>query len=129
MREITIDSNVFLRFLLRDIEDQFQQSKEVIESIQRGETVGNISILVINELIWILETYYGLKRTIYVPKILKLLLLEHMKVIEIRKEDLKKVLEKFQKQKFDFTDIYLSSMVDPNTVISFDKDFQKIRKF
>ncbi len=128
MTEITLDTNVFLRYLLEDVDHQFEKAKKVIEEIQNGEKTGRISILVINELVWILEKYYGLKRSIYIPKILKILLIDQMKVIEIKKEDLKNILEKFQKQKFDFTDMYLAHIASPERIFSFDKDFEKIKK-
>ena len=126
MKEVYIDTNVFLRYFLNDVEDQFSKAKELIEEIESGKKVGKISILVINELIWILEKYYSIERTVYIPRILKLLLIDQMKIVEVKKEELRKILEKFQKKKYDFTDIYLSSITSPENIASFDRYFEKI---
>ncbi len=126
MNEVYIDTNVLLRYFLGDIPDQFEDAQNLIESIEKGEKIGFISILVINELIWIFEKYYLLKRGVYIPKILKLLLIEKVKIFEVKKDLVRKVLEKMQKRKFDFTDVYLASIAPSGQVISFDKDLKKI---
>lgn len=127
MTDITLDTNVLLRYFLGDIEEQFIKAREVIEAIEEKKSIGKISILVINELVWIFEKYYRLERKVYVPKIQKLLLLENIKIIEIKKGDLKNILEIFQKKKFDFTDIYLNFITTSGSIFSFDKDFQKMQ--
>jgi len=127
MKERYIDTNVLLRYLLGDIPDQFQQAKKIIEAIEKGEKVGFLSILVVNELIWILENYYHLKRNIYIPKLLKLFLIDQIKIMEVKKEILTKILERMQKQKIDFTDMYLAHIAPLEKIVSFDQDFKKIR--
>ncbi len=126
MKELYLDTNVLLRYLLGDIPDQFQEAKKIIETIEKGETKGFLSILVVNELIWILENYYSLKRNVYIPKLLKLLLIDQIKIMEVKKDILAKILEKMQKQKIDFTDMYLVHVAPVGKIVSFDQDFKKI---
>lgn len=125
MKELYLDTNVVLRYLLGDIPDQFQEAKKIIEAIEKGDTTGFLSILVINELIWILENYYHLKRNVYIPKLLKLFLIDRIKILEVKKDILTKILERMQKQKIDFTDLYLAHSVPKQQIVSFDEDLKK----
>ena len=128
MKELLLDTNVFVRFLIKDIPSQFKKAERVFERIEKGEIKGLVSVLVINETVWILENYYELKREIYLPPLLKLLLLKNLKIIEIKKSLIIKTLEEMLKQKFDFTDIYLSQIAKDKKIFSFDKDFQRMKK-
>ena len=127
MTELYLDTNVLLRYLLGDIPDQFQEARKIIESTEKGEKLVFVSILVVNELIWILEKYYHLKRNVYIPKLLKLFLIDRIKIMEVKKDILTKILEKMQKHKIDFTDLYLAHTASKQQIVSFDKDFKKIR--
>lgn len=126
MKVLYLDTNVLLRYLLGDIPDQSQEAKKTLETIEQGGTTGFISILVVNELIWILENYYELKRNVYIPKLLKLLLIDQIKIVEIKKEIITKILERMQKQKIDFTDLYLANIASYEQIMSFDEDFKKL---
>lgn len=112
MNEIFLDTNVFLRHFLQDIPSQSQQATAIIESIEKGEKRGLVSILVVNEMIWILENYYHLKRKDCISQILKILSIDSIKIIEVKKDIIIKILEKMQEQKFDFTDMYLAQIAD-----------------
>lgn len=125
MKELYLDTNVVLRYLLGDIPDQFKEAKKIIEAIENGDTTGFLSILVINELIWILEKYYHLKRNVYIPKLLKLFLIDRIKIMEVKKDILTKILERMQKQKIDFTDLYLAHSAPKQQIVSFDEDLKK----
>lgn len=126
MDQKIIDTNIFLRHLLQDIPDQSKIATSIISDIEDGKMKGVVSILVVNELIWILEKYYKLKRSVYIPKLIKLLHLDHLKIMEVKKELIERILEKMRSKKFDFTDIYLKEAGRENQILSFDKDFEKI---
>lgn len=125
MDQKIIDTNIFLRHLLQDIPEQSKIATSIINDIEEGKMTGLLSILVMNELIWILENYYDLKRNIYIPKLVELLNLDHLKIIESKKDLIEKVLERMRKKKIDFTDIYLMETAKENQILSFDKDFRK----
>lgn len=126
MTQLILDSNIFLRHLLQDIHSQSEKTKEIFDQIEKGEKKGLVSILVINEILWILEKYYELKRNVYIPKLLQLFYLEHVKIIEVKKDVIIAILQKMEKQKYDFTDIYLAQVVQGRKIASFDKDFLKM---
>lgn len=84
--------------------------------------------IVLNELIWILENFYSVKRTVYIPQILKLLSLRNIRIVEIDKQTTIKVLTEFQEDSIDLTDIYLLHIrrnIKQSMVVSFDKDIRK----
>ncbi len=126
MNQKIIDTNIFLRHLLQDIPDQSKIATNTLGEIEEGKITGLVSILVINELIWILEKYYTLKRSVYIPKLTKLLHLDRLKVIEAKKELIKEILEEMRNKKIDFTDAYLKKISGENQILSFDKDLKDI---
>lgn len=128
MKDVFVDSNVLIRFITRDVEEQYQEARNFFESIEEREVNALVSILVINEVVWILEKFYKIKRRIFLPQLIKLLILKNIKIIEAEKELIAKVLEKMIKRKQDFTDIYLSQIAKKEQIFSFDQDFEKLYK-
>ena len=126
MNEVLLDSNILLRHLLQDIPSQAHEATELISTIEKGGKIGYISILVINEVIWILKRFYKIERKDYLPQLLKILQINNIKVIEIKKESLNKILEAMGKREIDFTDIYLSKIAGNRKIASFDQDFKKL---
>jgi len=125
MKQVIIDTNIFIRFYLKDIADQAEKAKELLASIEKKEKVGLISVLVINELIWILEHYYKIPRSKYIPKLLQILAYKQIKIIEITKQRIVNILNSMIKQPIDFTDLYLLSIANSYKIFSFDKDLKK----
>lgn len=126
MSEVFLDTNIILRHFLQDIPEQSEKAGKIIEEIEKGERVGFLSVLVVNELIWILKRFYNLKRKVYIPQILKILQINNIKIVEIKKQILIAILEKMKKREVDFTDVYLHQIAGKRRVLSFDQDFQKL---
>ena len=127
MGEVLIDTNVIVRFFAKDVPEQFAKSQEFIEQIDKGNAVGLVSILVIDEIIWVLENYYGIKRNEFLPRLAELLALRNIRIIEAKKDLVIKVLEQIQKLNIDFTDVYLANIAEGRDIFSFDKDFGKLK--
>jgi predicted nucleic acid-binding protein len=127
MNEVLLDSNVLLRHLLQDIPAQSSKATELIAAIEKGEKVGYLSILVVNEVIWILKRFYNIDRKDYLPQLLTILQINAIKVIEIKKEVLVGILEKMKKKEVDFTDVYLVAIAGNRTVVSFDQDVKRLQ--
>lgn len=127
MKKLFIDTNVILRFLLGDIPSQLEKSKKLFKKIEEKKVTGLISLLVVNELIWILEHFYNKKRQEFVPLILRLISLKNIKILEVKKKDLISILKKMTKTNFDFTDLYLLYLGNKlqHKIASFDKKLLK----
>ena len=127
MKEVIINTNVIARYLLRDIPEQFEEAVKTFASIEKGEQRGYLSILVFDELIWVMENYYSFDRRDFIPNIVKILHNKEIKIIEARKETILKVLEEMKNKKIDFTDLYLNEIKGSRTIISYDRDFKKMK--
>ncbi|SRR5258708_4639022 len=128
MKKIIIDTNVLLRFFLKDIPEQVEKTEQVMQAIEDNRMRGLISILVMNELIWILRTYYKLDKSVYLPQIQKLLAFKNIQIIEVDKQVIKSILDIMFTKNIDFTDVYLSAIKGNNEVFSFDRNFKKLQK-
>lgn len=107
-----IDSNVFLRLIVRDVFDQQAETLRFFQSISRGEIKGVTSLLVINEVIWALQKFYSIPRNTFVPVLCDLLMSANISIIEFEKEKLIEVLEEYQQSKLDFTDVFLAKFCE-----------------
>jgi len=125
-KEVILDSNIFIRFFIKDIKDQFEKATDIFNQIEEDKIKGFISILVVNEVIWILENFYELKKAIYLPQLIKILSLRNIKVMEVKKKILLSILERMRLTSYDFTDIYLFAIKEYKEILSFDRDFVKI---
>lgn len=126
-KAVLIDTNIILRLLIGDVLPQLEKSRKIFQKIEEKKASGSVSILVINELIWILEHFYEKKRQDFIPQILKLISLKNIKILEIKKKELILILRKFEKTSFDFTDLYLFYFAEKlnSQLISFDKKLLK----
>lgn len=126
MREVYVDTNFFVRYFMGDIPGQFEKAKEFFLRVEKKEAKGVVSILVVNEIIWIMEHFYDLKREVYMPRLVRLLGLSGIKIMEIKKDILIKILEVMVGKKVDFTDAYLWVKAGKGKVVSFDRDFERL---
>jgi len=126
MRKILIDTNILVRFFIGDVKDQTEKARQVFVKIENNKLKGEISLLVINELIWILENYYNLKRDVYLPQVLKLLALKNIKISEVRKSLVIKTLKGMLKHNLDFTDLYLLEIKNDKELFTFDRKLKNL---
>ena len=126
MKETFIDTNYFVRLITKDDDGQLQHVISLFKEIEDRKQIGLVSILVINELIWILQNYYEFKRKEFIPQIVRLISLENIKIIEISKSQLFKILENSLVKNLDFTDLYLLHIGKGRSISTFDKDILKL---
>jgi predicted nucleic-acid-binding protein len=128
MKQVIIDTNIFLRYFLRDMETQYQESSLLFTKISKEEVVGVVSVLVINEVIWGLGTRYKINRNDYLPKLKSIIALKNIRIAEVSKDVVQEIFNLMIGNKIDFTDYYLSKIAGDRDIFSFDKDFQKLLK-
>jgi predicted nucleic acid-binding protein len=127
MKSVFIDSNIIIRLVVKDLEPQFLKAKKLMREVEQEKKQGVVSILVINEIIWILEHYYLLKRSDYIPILQALLSLKNLKIYETKKDDIFEILTKMERKNIDFTDFYLILIAKGYEIASFDKDISRLR--
>lgn len=128
MKKVLLDTNILLRLFLNDIPTQNKKAQRIINSIEKQKQQGLVSLLVINELIWILEKFYKYKRQDFTPLIFKILSLKKVRVVEIKKAWLVEILKNMIQSNLDFTDLYLAFLKKKEgfELETFDK---KLKKF
>jgi predicted nucleic-acid-binding protein len=67
------DTNLFLRYLTNDVPAQADAVEQLLHRASGGEIVLVVNSLVIAEIVWTLESYYGLARDSIKDKILAIL--------------------------------------------------------
>lgn len=127
MKKFFVDTNVFLRFLLKDNQKLYQQAKNYFLQAKEGK----ISLILLPEIIF--EIDYVLRGVYSLPKEERSKILSTLVKspdLEIKERSLLiETIEKYKKINVDLFDIYLFEKAKElkAEVISFDTDFKKIR--
>jgi predicted nucleic-acid-binding protein len=124
-----IDSNVFLRVLVRDNEEMFQKSYSFLESVKNGEKKACTSSFVIAEVQWVLSNFYKFPKEKSIAAISGILALSHLKILSDHSIQL--AVELYKNNAIKFVDTILAShtfFTQKNAVmLSYDKEFDKIK--
>lgn len=128
MKSYFIDANIILRLLITEDKDMSKKSLDILEQIENQRFYGNINSLVIHEILYVLDKIYKVPREDIVKDITKIVSINNLKILDITKESLMKILNKYSKSKLDFADIlYNQICIDNNfDILSYDKDFDKL---
>jgi predicted nucleic-acid-binding protein len=101
---IFVDTNVFLRFFVRDVESLYQKAKELFEKAENGELKIETSDLVIAEIISVLESYYDFSKT-EIKEIVDTIL-ETRNIRTANHSRVKEAVALYASGKMDFIDAY-----------------------
>lgn len=127
-KKVLIDTNLVLRLLLNDIPSQSRQAIKIFKQAENGTITIVFSVMVVNELVWILEKFYNLNRRKFVPELKQLLMLKGVVVHEMKLSQLIEILSIFEHSKLDWVDLYLISIAGANNykLETFDKQLMKL---
>lgn len=122
-----IDTNVILRFLIGDELGQKYLVDDFFKQIYLGKMRGLISILVVNEVLWILQDYYQMDKSIACQALSELLECEFIVSLEMKKTDLIELIKNYASTNLDITDLYLArtARLGDFWLATFDKKLQK----
>ena len=119
---IFVDTNVFLRFFVADIEDLYKKAKRLFEKAENGEIRLITSEMVVAEIVWVLESYYGFMKE-EVKEVVETLL--HSKGIRVLNSKLiGDALNNYMDSNVDFIDVYNGNLMKKRgfkKVATFDK--------
>lgn len=127
MTKYIVDTNVFLRFLLKDNKKYFNQAQKYFAQAKEGKITLILLPQVLFEIDYVLRGVYSLSKKETVD-ILSTLVKSPALEIKNRKV-LIEVVEKYKKINIDLFDIYLAGIAKQQKakLLSFDKDFRKIK--
>lgn len=125
-----VDTNYFLRFLIKDINDQHLEAKNLFLAASEGKAKLITSTIVFFEIYWVLSSYYDRSKAEITDVLEKVLGLSFIELEE--REVLFKSLSLFKKNNLDLEDCYNISYAKFNGIRSFktfdkklDKEFSK----
>lgn len=124
-----LDTNVVLRYLLRDGEIKAQRCLELLEKAEKREINLRTTDLVIAELVWVLESpvTYNLPRDRIRDLLLPIILLPGLKLPG--KKLYRRIFELYIDQGIDFIDAYNAAHMGRRgltQIYSYDSDFNSI---
>jgi uncharacterized protein len=130
MKTSFIDTNLFIRYLTND--DPHKADK--VETLLDAASAGNIKLVtaevVIAEVVWVLESAYGLKSTAIAPMIRAILATPGLQVTN--KAVIAKALPMYAGLNIDFIDAYIAALMESmriSDIYSFDKrHIERVKK-
>lgn len=123
-----VDTNYFLRFLLRDVDDQHEKAGALFRDGAEGKVDLVTSVIVFFEIYWVLESFYERKRSELIPTLRNILDLRFVKLEE--QELLKEALDIFEQTALELEDCFNLSYAKRLEVTEFKTfDTKLARKF
>ncbi len=125
-----VDTNILVRFLIGDDERQAKIAYDIFKKAESEKDELFVPLLVVLELIWVLESAYGIARAEILDSIREFLLMP------ILRFEHKSVLQQFilsaQADRFDLADLLIAHAAKNcggETVLTFDKKVSKFKLF
>lgn len=123
-----IDTNIFLRVLIREDESSFQSGLRLFEGIKQKEWNAFVPGIVLSEIVWTLTSYYQFSKPEVVAAVQGVLNLRGLSVIDNYNYAL--AVEFYQNHSVKYVDACIASLPvvqdQQATIISFDHDFDKL---
>ncbi len=117
-----LDTNIILRFLLKDDPQLFQAVEPLFLQVEQGDLEIYIHPIIIAELIWTLESYYEYSKKKITEVMLQLV--EAKGVVVPDKEIIIGAIQDYKEKNVDFIDAYLVQYANkqgPLTIYTLDK--------
>ncbi len=125
-----VDTNILVRFLVGDDEQQAKKAYNIFKKAESEKEELFVPLLVVLELIWVLESVYGIARAEILDSIREFLLMP------ILRFEHKSVLQQFalsaQAYRFDLADLLIAHTAKNygcETVLTFAKKVSKFKLF
>lgn len=128
MKKIFVDSNVILRILTRDDENQFLKAEQLFKRAINGEVLLLCGPPVLFEVVWTLEARYKIQSTVILDYIEALLATSGIVIID--RIFVEKAISKSRKSGIEFPDAYVSVLAEEHgcgEIATFNiSDFKKL---
>ena len=125
---LCIDTNILIRFLRADHPELSQKAKEIFLKAQKGEIEIYLDEIIIAETIWLLSSFYKLKKELIVSQLQELV--SQGWVINPRKKIILDSLSLFSVNNLAYIDCWVAcvSKSIPVELETFDNKLKKINK-
>lgn len=122
MKTCFMDTNLFIRYLVNDDPGKADRVEKLLEQAKSGKIRLVTADLVIAEVIWVLESAYGLKNVEITPMVKGILATPGIEVTNA--ELVGRSLDYYESLNIDFIDGYIAAVMDKmkiTDIYSFDK--------
>lgn len=127
MKKIFLDTNLFLRFFLRDNESQYRNVCKLFSRIEEGRLKPYTSSIVLLELNYVVRSVYKLSVDESLEYIEGVKKMRGMVIIE--KTDIDKTIPLYKKYKIKLGDCFIAMQLPKGAIlISYDEDFKKVKE-
>jgi len=127
MKKLFLDTNIFLRFFLRDEESQYQNVLKLLSVIEEGKFKPYTSSIVFLELNYVLRNIYKLSVSETVGHLEAIEKMRGMTVIE--KTDSIKAINLYKKYRIKLGDCFITTQLKKGSVlVTYDEDFGKVKE-
>lgn len=125
MKNIIIDTNVFLRYLLNDVPSQVNKIEAIFKQAKKGRLRLFVPQIIIFEIAYALDKFYKFPKSISVEKLKSVLSADFLEIQDV--DSLKNSLETYSKEPISFVDCFLiaRARLEEAEIFTFD---QKLRK-
>lgn len=126
MKQIVLDTNVLLRFLLNDIPHQADEAEKKFKKAKESRSHLVVPQIVIFEIVFSLVNSYGFDKSRVIEVVKRLLGSDYLLIQD--KETFNLAAEIYLKNKVSFADCFVISYakIMDAEVFSFDKDLNKL---
>jgi predicted nucleic acid-binding protein len=126
--QYVIDTNIFLRVLVKENEPTFQDCLAVLEAVKQKAIPAIVPGIVLSEVVWTLSSFYEFPKAQVIEAVQSILNLRG--VIILDDYDYSLALDLYQNHTVKYTDAVIASLrlfQNPETqLISYDADFDKL---
>ncbi len=122
MKTAFVDTNVFIRYLTNDDPDKADRVDQLLEKAAHGAVLLITTELVLAEVVWVLESFYGLKRDTIGSMVKAILATPGLKIIN--GSLVEKAIDYYLLHNIDFVDGYIAAVMEKkkiDTILSYDK--------
>lgn len=125
--KIFIDTNLWVRFFIQDVADQYEMTKSLLARVEAGEVKAYTSTIVLLELQFVLQKLYKLsfEGVLEVFEIIQKV--REMTIIE--KTNFALALKYYRQYRIKFPDCLIASQLPKEIIlISFDEELSRIKE-
>jgi predicted nucleic acid-binding protein len=132
MRELILDANVLVRFLVQDVPPQAKAARKLVEQAESGALLLVVDPMIIAETVYVLTSFYKKPREAVADALMAFVQSDGVSVAE--ESRLVDALRRFQRSSVDFADAWLAATAAEThrEVASFDRDldrFADVKRF
>jgi predicted nucleic acid-binding protein len=126
LKPVWVDANVLLRLLTNDPLPMAEKAAAIAERAERGEILLRVAPLVVAEVVWVLQSFYGHDKRRIADALAALLTARGVDAVD--GDAVISALEMMAGNNVDFVDAYLAqvSCGAAEAVCSFDEDFRRL---